>query len=572
MAEPSSTRQRWPGLNLSFGRNARGRALTAVTALEIDGGVLRAAQASLKGSELVVTRTAVAQLNFPPEANRADAAVLGKAVAEALDRLRLKPGQAVIGVPRHSVVLRTLTLPAFDDIRELASVVHMQIGKDLPFRQEEAVIDFTVRPESVEAPGAAAANAAGKEASEPASPPKSAVMVAAAQRETISFYEQVAANAGIKLAGLGWLSQGNARGLKACELGQGPEAVALVSLRADEVAIDIVAHGALLFSRGSQMSAQAPATETTAEKGVSAQTAAPPRIGRNLAEAAAVEVVRSLHSYGGLGGGAPVSKLVVTGTTGHEQALIKLLRGKSSLPAQWLDPGEALSLPKSAREDAAAALSAMGLALGALDPDGPPFDFLNPKRPAVQRNMQRIWTLAGAAAGVLLLIALLGIRSHLVKQRDKVRVQIQAELKKAESNVPLYRKMQQQAATLQNWAKDERNWLEHYAYLSAVLPGSEDLYITSLSVSGQGNIHLAVQARSGEILARLDRQLRAAGYDVKPLAITPGSEKHGYNFRSTVELIVPPKMKIDLSKAQPPARPEDDGSLDAKAPRKGGRS
>jgi hypothetical protein len=134
--------------------------------------------------------------------------------------------------------------------------------------------------------------------------------------------------------------------------------------------------------------------------------------------------------------------------------------------------------------------------------------------------------------------------------------------------------MRQQAATLQNWTRDGRNWLDQYAYLSAVLPPCEDLYITSLSVSGQGNIHLAVQARSGEILANLDRQLRAAGYDVKPLAITPGNDKYGYNFRSTVELIIPGKMKIDLAKTQTPPRPADDGSLDPKTRpgRKGGRS
>ena len=572
MAELSSTRPRWTSLKAPFLRNARKRTLTAVTALELDGGVLRAAQVSLKGDVPVVTRTAVAHLKLAPDSDRADAAVLGEAVAEAVDALRLKPGQTVIGVPRHSVVLRTLKLPAIDNIRELASVVQMQIGKDLPFRLEDAVIDFSVRSESDEGAARTAETTGEKGASGAGSSPKIEVMIAAAQRETISFYERVAAVAGLKLAGLGWLSQGNARGLQACDLGQGGEAVALVSLRADEVAIDIVGRGALLFSRGSQVPTQVSPAEGAPDKAPSAEQAAPPRSGRSLAETAAVEVVRSLHSYGGLGNGVPVSKLVVIGATGHEQSLIELLRGRSDLPAQSLDPGAALSLPEPARENGSATLSAMGLALGAVDPDGLPFDFLNPKRPAVQRNMQRIWTLAGAAAGLALMIGLLGLRSHLVKQREKARLQVQAELKKAESNVPLYRRMQQQATTLQNWAKDERNWLEHYAYLSAVLPGSQDLYITSLSVSGQGNIHLAVQARSGEILAKLDRQLRAAGYEVKPLAITPGSEKHGYNFRSTVELIVPPRLKIDLSKVQAPARPEDDGSLDPKTSRKGGRS
>lgn len=573
MAEPSTTRLRWASLKKTlFRANARKRTLTAVTALEVDGGIVRAAQASLKGNEPVVTRTALANLKFPPDADRADASVVGKALADALETMRLKPGSAVMGVPRHSVVLRTLKLPDIEDLREMASVVHMQIGKDLPFRLEDAVIDFSVRPEDFESNGGGAESTDVKEGAVAGTPPKKEVMVAAAQRETISFYEQVAASAGVKLAGLGWLSQGNARALQACALGQGPEAIALVSLRADEVAIDIVARGSLVFSRGSQMPAPGSAVEPALEKGAVGEAALPPRPGRSLAEAAAVDVVRSLHSYGGIGGAAPVSELVVTGSTGHEQGLMNLLRGRTNLPARLLDPGEALRLPQTARADTAAALSAIGLALGAVDADGLPFDFLNPKRPAVQRNMQRIWTLAGAAAGLVLLIGLLGFRSHLIKQRERVRLQVQAEVKKAEANVPLYRKMQQQAATLQAWTKDERNWLEHYAYLSAVLPGSEDLYITSLSVSGQGNIHLAVQARSGEILARLDRQLRAAGYEVKPLAITPGSEKHGYSFRSTVELIVPPKMKIDLSKVQPPARPEDDGSLDPKAPRRGGRS
>ena len=83
-----------------------------------------------------------------------------------------------------------------------------------------------------------------------------------------------------------------------------------------------------------------------------------------------------------------------------------------------------------------------------------------------------------------------------------------------------------------------------------------------------------MQARSGEILANLDRQLRAAGYEVKPLAITPGNDKHGYNFRSTVELILPAKMKIDLSKTQPPAarRMIVRWSARTRPAKKGGRS
>jgi hypothetical protein len=72
--------------------------------------------------------------------------LLGKAVRKALDGARVKPGAVVMGVPRAQVILRTLGLPASDNLGELASMVHLQIGKDLPFRKDDAVIDFRVRP------------------------------------------------------------------------------------------------------------------------------------------------------------------------------------------------------------------------------------------------------------------------------------------------------------------------------------------------------------------------------------------------------------------------------------------
>ena len=119
--------------------------------------------------------------------------------------------------------------------------------------------------------------------------------------------------------------------------------------------------------------------------------------------------------------------------------------------------------------------------------------------------------------------------------------------------------------------KESEKWLDHYMYLSGVLPGPGEIYVTSLSVSGQGIIRLSVQAKSGEILARLDKQLRAAGYEVKPQAITPGVDRNGYDFRSSVELVIPPKMKIDVSKVKPAARPADDASLDPTRPTAGVR-
>ena len=565
-------------------RKGNARRPGPVTAVDVEGQTLLLVQTTLRGSQSIVTRIEIGHLDMEPEAARPDPAVLGRALAGALDDLRLKPAQVVMGVPRNLVILRTLLVPVIDDVRELASVVHLQIGKDLPFRQEEAVIDFKVH-RSIVPPAEAPKPADPRSAMTGAPPvvadlsPKLEVLVAVVRRETVDFYQKVAEAAKLKLTGLGWLSQANARALEACQVAVESGAVALVSLRAEEVGIDIVADKSLLFSRGASVQAQketvdeeSAATETTAAPPASEPSG--PGESKSFPDRVTIEVVRSLHSYAGTGAHQPVVKLVVAGATGEEATVLEVLRQRLSIPCSLLDLAQNLELPEPARHNAAGAIGALGLALGVNDPEGLPFDFLAPKRPAVHRDTRRIRMLGIIAAVAVLLIALLAVRSRMIHQRMKVQDALKAEVDKGKALLPTYKRVQRQAVAVQAWEKDSRNWLEQYAHLSAVLPGSEDLYITSLSISGQGNIHLAVQARSGEILANLDRQLRQAGYDVKPLAINPGNDKHGYNFRSTVELIVPPKLKIDLSKAQPPPRPADDASLDAKsrAGQKGGRS
>jgi type IV pilus assembly protein PilM len=539
-------------------------------------------QVAPRGTRTAVTRIFAERLELPVDADRADSSLVGKEIARILGRLRIKAGPVVMGVPRALVVLRTLSLPVIEDVKELASMVHFQISKDLPFRLEDAVIDFTVRRQS-NIPGRTPTDAKTDEPAGKAEPdataPKLEVLVAAVKASVVDFYRETAAAAGFKLAALGWLSYANARAVEACRVAEGNEGVALVSLRPDEVGIDVIAQQSLLFSRGATLklfpepahgavNPAVPAPGATETPFATEPTA--PTGPETVSEAVTIEVVRSLHSYGGMDPHIPVAKLVVTGATGQESAVVQALKERLNIPCSLLEPVTALDLPRAAREHAGGAISALGLGFGFVDPRGLAFDFLNPKRPAVQRNLRRIRIMAGAAGAAAVLLLLLSVRSHLTRQRTQQYERVKQELAEAEKKRPIYRQMRQQAATLRDWAKEGRNWLEHYAYLTAVLPASEEVYITSLSISGQGSIRLGVQARSGEILAKLDKQLRAAGYDVKPLAITPGSDRFGYNFRSLVELTAPEEMKIDLAKVHPPLRLADDASLEISAKLRGG--
>lgn len=529
-----------------FKRPTAGRAKlpSQATSLDFDSRSLRVVSPGL-------SRIAVAPLNLPADADRTDATVLGAALATALEQLKLKPGPVVMGLPRAQVVLKTLLLPVVADVNELASIVHLQVGRDLPFRLADAVIDFQIlrqiappapKPDVNAKPGAEAPAAP---------PPKVEVLVAVAKREAVAFYQRVAEAAGVKLVALGLLPNAGARCVEACRVVERGQPFALVSLRVDEVSIEIACDSAVPFSRGAAlkpMDANAPET---------------------FVNAATIEAVRSLHSHGGQGAAGSPARVFVSGATGQEAALATALAARMSVPVAALDTA-ALDLPTEARVDAGGSAAAIGLVLGYADTNGLPFDFLNPKRPAVPRDMRRVKILAGLAVTAALFIVVAGIRHWLIGKRQTVLDAVTAEAVLAEKNRPAYRKVISQAAVVNEWVGGERDWLLHYAHLSAVLPRSEEMFLTSFAVSGPGALRLGVRAKSGAILAKMEKQLRAAGYEVKPLAITPGADKNGYEFQSTVELGVPAKLKIDTTQLLPPERPADDASLDPPGRRRGG--
>ena len=566
-----------PRRRLPFVRDKRQRTPAVVTAVDLDGNTLRVCQATQRSSGPVVTKLASASLELPPDANRTDPAIVGPAIARALAKLRIKPATLVMGIPRAQVVLRSLLLPPVQNAGELASLVHLQAGRDLPFRPEDAIVDFQVRrtinvpqraTQAPETTPGSPASASPPNPTQSTSTSRLEVLVAVVKRDTITFHQQLAESAGLKLAALGFLPHAHARCIQACHVADTDNAFALVSLRPDEVTIEVLSHDALLFSRATNFSASPDPSPTDSTDPATSPVPRPESL--SLVQHAARETLRSLHAFSGSEPDSSITKIVVAGATGFEAELATVLADRLGLPTTHLDPAGPLHLTGDASAQAPGALAALGLALGLADRVGLPFDFLNPKRPPVQRDTRRLKILLGATAGILTLVATFGIRTTLVRRETERYNQAYAELMDAEKKRPIYRRGILQGTTVDNWIKTGRDWPDHFALLSAVLPPAEDLYIKKFSVTGQGSLRIAVQARSGEIIARLDKQLRAAGYDVKPSAITPGSDRYGYDFASVVELLIPAKLKVDITKLKTPARPADDGSLDPALMKRGG--
>lgn len=546
-------RSRFPGA--AGGQRTSLRGLAAATALEIDGSTLRVVEASRSATTGRVDAVHALPLELPSDADRTDAAALGAAIAKALAKARIKPGPAVLGIGRSQVVLRTVVVPDTGLTGTIASLVRFQVARDLPFRLEEAVVDFRIlrrlpaRPASEGEPEAKPSPAPTAPGTTPDTVDRVEVLVAVTRQESVDFLRQLAEAAGLSLAAVGWISQANARCLMAPGPGSPAAPVALVALKSEEVGIEILEGRSLVFSRGMPMP---PVKDTDPATWIRAAT---------------IEVVRTLHAFGGSPGKSSPESAVLMGGTGREGALSEALETRLGFAVPQAALASSPGLERSEPDAVAAGFSAIGLGLGATDPEGLDIDFLNPKKPTPPPDLRKIRWIIGIAAALALLVAVLGIRKTLVGRREAVLAGLQAELAAGEKKRPTYRQMIQQAATLKAWSAEERDWLDHYAHLSAVLPRSEEVYLTSIAFGPNRAIRLGVQARNGEVLGKVDRLLRSAGYDVKPLAVTPGADRHGYNFRTTVELTVPPKLKFDVAKLSPPARPADDVSLDP--PKKG---
>lgn len=474
-----------------------------------------------------IVRVACAELPEIQEEKDDGPEELGRAVGEALRNLKFRPGAAVMAVPSSKQILRNLSVPPSPNLGETAAMVRFQAAKDLPFPAEEVAVDFLVRTEAA--------------AIGPGSAPN--IFAAALKKESVAASIALAQAAGFKLKGLGLRAVGAAAFCHACWPGRGSKtAVALITLGAEFVHTDVVRGKDLLFTRSTKLPVVA--NDEGAAKAVS------------------IECVRALSGFSGASLSRGIECVWVGGATGLESRVAALLKDRLSLPCEELDPGVLLGLTGEMADAARGGAGALGLALAAADADGLRIDLLNPKKPAQPRDLGRLRLLAGLALAAGALLLLVALRTNMVKSRTAILKQIELEIAEGEKKRPIYRAMKQQAATLQEWNRGRRDWLDFYSHLTTVMPSSEDVYLTSLAVSGSSSIRLSVQARGGEVLSRLEKQLRAAGYEVKPMAIQPGSDRFGYDFRTTVELIVPDQLKLDWNKQKPPPRLADDASLE----------
>jgi len=548
MTNPTTnTKRAWPSGLAKLGTRLKRRG--EVTALDIDKRILRIVHVTSTRGIAQVKR--VELVPVPSEGfELQNAKKVGEWIREQLKAIQLSPGTVVMAVRRGEAVLKEFQLPPLKDVGEMASMVRMRASRELPFPESQASIDFTV----TKAPTKQEIKAAKKDSASTSIPTdaKADVVVSAIKTETLNYYKTVAESAGFALAGLGLRPMASYRALKACvpELGSG--AVALASVRRHEVDMDILIDSRLVFSR--ELSVDLNLSEDSLE------------LERNeRLSHATKEIFRCLHSYEGAGDYKKLDQLFVAGGTGLEDELCNQIHSGSEIKCSRMPLPTGIGLPHDKTEDAARALTSLGLALGFVDERGLAVNFLAPKKPIIRRNEGRTKWLLGVCVLLAAVVMLFSFRNRYeseAKSKYENLAPLLSKLKKGDTPNKIVIRT---GKAVSDWTADSKDWLGHFAFLSSVLPQCDKVYLTSLGTrrTGQnGVLSFQLQAKDSDTLHEVEKTLRDLGYIFKSVPHTPGNDRHGYSFRASFDLIIPDEfnhdIKANLKTNSPPTRIEDD--------------
>ena len=504
-------------------------------AIDFDSRELRVVLAEWVNGATRIIRLARAEI--PEDIDPTDAPALGAFLATSLKEMGISVKSVVMSVPRRQAVLTPLQLPVGTAHEELPGMVQYQVDKELPFRIDEAVVDFAI-----------ARHFAADVAADAASPHLD-VLVAAVRLPVVEHYKQIAVSAGVKLLRLGLRSNADLRCVRACLGQETPDPLAIVHITASETEIDVMEGRSLAFSRS--------AIIAVPRSGQSTQTASD-----QAANALSGEIVRSLQTFQAADRGDPIRRILVAGGTGVEARVSKTLAKRLGVQCERFNPADPLKLADDG--SASGFISALGMAIAGDALRTEEMDFLNPKRPRIRHRAReaRRWLIPAAVAGVLLIASVAmgtwvsGKRSRVAELRREI-----SELKEKNKQVTALAKP---IDAIDRWIDQQRPWAAHLAKLSSVLPSCEHLYVTSIRGTRDGQLNLTVLARQDDVLEDMKRRLRDAEYQFRTDGIATKDNRLGYNYTTSVRIVVKSGKRPDLAKAVFPKRPMDDMSAEMK--------
>ena len=228
-------------------------------------------------------------------------------------------------------------------------------------------------------------------------------------------------------------------------------------------------------------------------------------------------------------------------------ALIEALEQRLGCGVQLLDPFEidAVAPPDhDLPHNRATVASLVGRLVALVDPIVPEINFLNPRRPAVVRDVRKARAIAAIAGALVLLAGVYGVRAFQLSAMDKSIESGQTALSRQKDELKVLEPDVQAMEAVETWVKRDVNWLDLTRDIADVMGGTERHYITRLRVDlGTGRLRPAVKA-DGFAKDRHDIEtlyaevVRRKALEMQPKEISRSStdQEYPYGFELDAEL------------------------------------
>lgn len=449
-----------------------------------------------------------------------DPASVGRAIRAAMRKHKLYAVGAVMSLRRAQVVLKPMVLPRPDSAFELASMVKMQLGKDLSLEPNETIIDYAIESFA-------------EETSEDDEPGGLEVLAAAVRVPIVDFCRAVARETGLRLFRVGLRPYADMFAAIHAKLPEPPSHFAVVHVTADETEVGVVDGDSLAFSRSSVTRL----FQRSPEHSPNELMPPPPA----PVDAAVIEVARSLQSFQAVQRDRTrtIQSILVAGGTGFEEELAEKVSRRLGVPCVVFEPSGSVQIRRSPEGGSIGGfISCMGLALGEQDTRRQLLNFAAPKNPRPPLNMKLYRRVAvtaaaviGLASGVTMGISnrvalneeLAGLRQQIAEQREPLR-QAAREVRRAEA--------------LAAWEQSGEPWLGHLAKMSSAFPTAELAYINSFTSQSAGRMTFQLSARDSNVADQVVENLRGLGYLVE-VGRTSQPDQEGYSH--VIDLTVTPQ-------------------------------
>jgi hypothetical protein len=483
--------------------------------IEWDRDRLVVAQGTFSGSKASLNLLRV----FPRAADSQDTLSLVQALQELFPAQSERSRRQVsVVLPRQLVTIHRVQLPQVSDA-DIPDMLRMQAALKLTVPVESVILDFTPLP------------------IQPGSPTRDVLLVTI-PAEQLGLVRRTLSDAQLELAEArvsAWsLTQTLARaGVTSADAGA-PGVDVVTLLRRDGLE--------LTFLRGNTVlcvhSGSAWSSIDDLERTVRAELS---RARLSAAEVLADQPIRRLLLIGDPQAAGAVSDQVAT----------KL----GNATVERIDPAESLvAIPADAPVSAVDAASLAGALLGRTATPVEIVDFASPRKAPEKRDLRRVKLLAGALVGVVLFGSVYMWRQNRISALQRQKSALALENNDLREKLEAGSRDLEYAEKIGRWVDRDIEWLDEFARLRDLMPGTDRMFIDNVSVgaipqNGVGAIRLEAWAKTEADINELTRRLREAGYGVKPFDtdLRPAAVSQEYQVRVQLEVVLPEPDSVETA-------------------------